>query len=142
MAALPCGERTTRASRSRYGSVDRRKIPVPEHPTTLGGYLRRRRAELDLTQLQVARKLAVTPETMSSWERDKSRPRWVYLPRLIDHLGFDPFKNPAFGSAGSNESSLVASLSPETGQSVGEMLRKKRLLLRKTQKEFATLLGK
>ena len=68
-----------------------RRIPVPKHPTTIGGHLRRRRLQLKIYQPEAARLLRVSTVTLSRWECDKVAPTPPYYPGIASYLGFDPF---------------------------------------------------
>jgi len=58
-------------------------------PTTLGKRIAsaRRRSEAKLTQAQIAEALGVTPQAVSGWERDESRPDIHKLEALASLLG-------------------------------------------------------
>ena len=60
--------------RDKYLPSHIRKIPVPKHPTTIGGHLRRRRLQLKIYQPEAARLLQVSTVTLSRWECDKVAP--------------------------------------------------------------------
>ena len=130
-----------RIPRAKYLPTHNRGIPVPRAPTTIGGHLRRRRLQLKLLQSEAARKLGVSTVTLSRWERDSVYPVWAHQPQLIEYLGHDPFTNPELGRPKGNETQFVAILSPEGPEFFGAALRKHRLGLRKSKKEFAQELG-
>jgi len=78
--ALPFCERTVRAP-----------VPKPGYPkqrTTLGERLRARRIDLGLTQKEAARRLAVHPASIRSWE-DGAKPSPFLALRVLDFLGSD-----------------------------------------------------
>jgi len=68
--------------------------PYKEAPETLGEHLRKRRMELGLLQRQVALQLGVSPFTYLTWEKDQLEPEVRMVPRIIGHLGYDPFPEP------------------------------------------------
>jgi hypothetical protein len=69
-----------------------RGVPIPREPTTLGGHLRRRRAQLHPGQSEASYALGVSTVTLSRWEGDKVVPTAPYHPRMVACLGIDPFK--------------------------------------------------
>ena len=68
-----------------------RKIPVPKHPTTVVGHLRRGRLQLKVYQPEVARLLHVSTATLSRWKCDKVAPTAPHYDRITAYLGFNPF---------------------------------------------------
>lgn len=53
-----------------------------------GKSIKKQRAELGLTQQEVAEKLSITRQTLSNWENDKSYPDLEQLIKLSDIYGF------------------------------------------------------
>lgn len=139
--ALPFCDRHVRIPRAKYLPSHNRGIRVPIEPTTIGGHLRRRRLQLKLLQSEAARRLEVSTVTLSRWERDRVCPTWPLQPRVVEYLGYNPFTNPELGMLKSNEPPFVAFLAPNEPDGIGVTLRKRRLELRKNQKEFAEELG-
>jgi len=138
---LPYCDRVVRVPRSKYLPSRNRGIPVPNAPTTIGGHLRKRRLELRRLQSEVARLLGVSTVTLSRWETDKVYPTWSQQPSIAEFLGFNPFTNPELGGPTGNETNGVASLSPTTPKTFGQLLRKRRLALRKNRAQLAQELG-
>jgi len=65
----------------------------PEHPSTIGEHLRKRRIELGLEQKQVADILEVHRGSIQNWERNKGEPLPVRIPGIIRLLGYIPFSS-------------------------------------------------
>lgn len=130
-----------RVSRSKYLPSKNRGIPVPNEPTTIGGHLRKRRLELRRLQSEVARQLSVSTVTLSRWETDKVYPTWSQQPVIAEFLGFNPFTNPELGRPKGNETHSVAPLSSTAPQTFGQLLRKRRLELKKNRAQLAQELG-
>jgi len=86
---LPFCESRICISRDKYLPSHIRKIPVPKHPTTIGGHLRR--LQLKICQPEAARVLRVSTVTLSRWECDKVAPTPPYYDRISAYLGFEPF---------------------------------------------------
>ena len=84
--------RSIRVVRASRAPLAIRGIPIPKSPLTIGGHLRRRRAELRLGQSQASYSLGVSTVTLSRWECDKVYPIAPYHPRIAEYLGYDPFK--------------------------------------------------
>lgn len=68
--------------------------PFDQTPQTLGDHLRRRRAELGLYQKEVALRLDVDEHTIINWEKDRTTPPVRLMPRIIDFLGYYPYRPP------------------------------------------------
>ena len=64
-AMLPLYDRVLTASRKEFLRLHNRGIPIPTQPTTVGGYLRRRRMQLGILQPEAARTLGVSTVTLS-----------------------------------------------------------------------------
>jgi hypothetical protein len=88
---LPLCERVIRIPRASLVPLRNRGIPIPRQPTTLGGHLRRRRAQLRLGQSEASYALGVSTVTLSRWECDKIYPTAPYHQRIVAYLGYDPF---------------------------------------------------
>jgi hypothetical protein len=88
---LPFCESRICIPRDKYLPSHIRRIPVPKHPTTIGGYLRRRRLQLKIYQPEASRILRVSTVTLSRWECDKVAPTPPHYRRIAAYLGFDPF---------------------------------------------------
>ena len=59
---------------------------IPVNPKTTGDYLLLKRIEADLSQPEVALKLAVTVRTIRAWEHDQSFPsqaQWLVLAGIL-----------------------------------------------------------
>lgn len=92
-------------------------------------------------QSEVARQLGVSTVTLSRWETDKVYPTWSQQATIAGFLGFNPFTNPELGRPTGNETHGVASLSPTTPQTFGQLLRKQRLALQQNRAQLAHELG-
>ena len=88
---LPIYQRTVRIARDKYLPSHNRGIPVPKHPETIGGHLRRRRLQLRIWQPEAARRLGVSMVSLSRWECDKVFPTAPQHPQIIEYLGYNPF---------------------------------------------------
>ena len=139
--ALPFCDRHVRIPRAKYLPSHNRGIPVPREPTSIGGHLRRRRLQLKIRQSEAARRLRVSTVTLSHWERDTVYQTWPLRPRVVEYLGYDPFTDPELGRPKGTETQFVAILARNGPDDIGAALRKRRLELSKTQKQFAKELG-
>lgn len=83
MVALPCCYLTLRARKPRNPAY-------PEHLTTLGDHIRKRRLDLGMHQKDVAALVNTTTSTVTNWEKDRTSPRLSFLPGLFDFLGYNP----------------------------------------------------
>ena len=68
--ALPFCERAILFPRNRYILHSERGLALPLIAVTLGEKLRRRRAELKMRQIELARLLGVSTVSISRWEPD------------------------------------------------------------------------
>jgi transcriptional regulator with XRE-family HTH domain len=138
---LPFCERRLTLPRTDVAPVWTRSFPIAKEPTTLGQHLKKKRFLAGVRQREAAVKLGVSCRTLSLWECDRIYPSWVFQPRLITYLGYDPFTNPTLGSPKRNEPSDVAFLSSEASASIGQKIKQYRLKSRKTRLQFASELG-
>ena len=134
---LPFCDRVVSKSLRNILPVWTRSWPVLRRPQTIGEHLRKKRLESGLRQAELARKLGISERTLSLWECDKVSPRWEHHSGIIEYLGHDPFPSCGLRDPYSNETTRVASLSPET---IGGRIRIRRLELRLTVKECAETL--
>lgn len=133
-AMLPSCDRVVSVPRKDVFPVWTRSFPVAKQPQTIGEHLRKKRLDSGLRQSQVAHKLVVSNRTLSLWECDRVYPTWDYHRRIIDYLNYDPFASCGLRDPYSNETAVVASLSPTT---FGERIRMRRLELKMTVKQCA-----
>jgi transcriptional regulator with XRE-family HTH domain len=66
----------------------------PVAPSTLGEHIRKRRLDLGLLQIEVARIIGVTESTVWNWEHE-IEPELRHIPKIIEFLGYVPFECPA-----------------------------------------------
>ena len=138
---LPFCDRTVGIARKDVAPVWTRSFPISKEPTTLGEHLKKKRFLAGIRQSEAALKLGVSKRTLSLWETDRVSPAWAFQPRLIAYLGYDPFNDPALGSAKGNEPSGVAFLSPDAPKSIGQKIQQFRLKSRKTRLQLAAEWG-
>jgi transcriptional regulator with XRE-family HTH domain len=62
-------------------------------PETLGEHIRKRRLDLGLLQIEVAKMIGVTESTMWNWEHG-TEPELRHMPKIIEFLGYVPFECP------------------------------------------------
>src|SRR5262245_47243940 len=86
---LPKWCRAIHFSLSNWIPCRNKGISISKKPTTLGQFLRRRRAELGLKQYQVAKQFGVSLVSVNKWERDLFIPKRQYFERLSKFLGFN-----------------------------------------------------
>jgi len=65
----------------------------PMQPKTIGEHLRKKRMELGLYQREAGSKIGVGASSIWNWEHGVE-PELVYIPRIIDFLGYVPFERP------------------------------------------------
>ncbi|MEW6409673.1 MAG: helix-turn-helix transcriptional regulator [Nitrospirota bacterium] len=75
-------------------SLPRPIIPpkgYPSIPISIGEHIRKRRIDLGLLQIEVARVIGVTESTVWNWEHG-TEPELRYMPKVIEFLGYVPFE--------------------------------------------------
>jgi DNA-binding transcriptional regulator YiaG len=82
---LPCLRHERRQAKPHPSSF-------PESPTTIGEHIRKRRAELGLFQMDVAKQLKVSDESINNWENGHTTPQINLMPRIISFLGYNPLE--------------------------------------------------
>ena len=71
----------------------------PKELKSLGNHLKKRRLDLKMLQKEVAEKLGTTVCTVRNWEKNRSNPSLVFIPKIIRFLGYTPYdtSNQDFG---------------------------------------------
>lgn len=138
---LPFCDRTVSVARKDFAPVWTRSWPIAKEPMTLGQHLKKKRFLAGMRQSEAAQKLGVSSRTLSLWEIDRVYPAWVFQPRLIAYLGYDPFDDQTLKKPESNETSDVAFLSTGVHFTTGQKIKQRRLQLKKTRKQLALELG-
>jgi transcriptional regulator with XRE-family HTH domain len=64
--------------------------PYPKELITYGDHLRKKRLDLNLSQPQVAKKINVSPDTITNWELNKNEPSLTQIPKIISFLEYSP----------------------------------------------------
>lgn len=67
-------------------------LSYPSEPSTIGEHIKKKRIELKLLQSDVATLFKVSTDCITYWENDRSTPQIKYAPKIIDFLGYSPFK--------------------------------------------------
>lgn len=62
-------------------------------PETIGEHIRKRRLDLGLLQIEVAKMIGVTESTVWNWEHG-TEPELRHMPKIIEFLGYVPFECP------------------------------------------------
>lgn len=62
-------------------------------PKNIGEHLKKRRLDLGLLQIEVAKIIGVTESTIWNWEHGTD-PELRYIPKIIEFLGYVPFECP------------------------------------------------
>ena len=93
----------------------------PRQLLTWGDHIRKKRLDQCLLQKDIALILKVNPDTIYNWENNRTDPELVFLPKIIEFLGYAPYFGPC--------------------RSLGEKIAKFRQSMGISQKSFAKLLG-
>lgn len=67
---------------------------INEPPNTLGDHIRKRRAQLAITQEHAAALARVSSFTLINWETGRTTPSIRHWPSVIGFLGYDPLPTP------------------------------------------------
>jgi DNA-binding XRE family transcriptional regulator len=65
----------------------------PAEPQTIGEHIRKRRLDLGLLQIEVARQIGVTESTVWNWEHGRA-PELRHMPAVLTFLGYVPWEEP------------------------------------------------
>src|ERR1043166_9367221 len=120
MDALPFCKVTLQRKRCLQGPYFVQRKNYPTNPKTIGEAIRKRRLDLGLRQVDVAKEIGCDEMTVVNWEKGHSTPRINYLANVVKFLGFDPFPN---------------------GETLAQQLIKRRKVRGVTQKALARELG-
>jgi transcriptional regulator with XRE-family HTH domain len=64
--------------------------PYHENPRTLGERLRKRRLELQMSQVEAGKRLGVKGARFGTWERDDIGPQAEFAAAIRSFFGYDP----------------------------------------------------
>ena len=92
----------------------------PKKLKILGDHIRARRLDLGLLQKDVAEIIGVTTDTITNWEKNRTKPMYWHYPRITEFLGYCPFERLNY---------------------IGERLRRNRFYQGLSQDEMAQRLG-
>jgi transcriptional regulator with XRE-family HTH domain len=68
------------------------EIQHVERPITIGQHIRKKRAQLRLTQKYVAEKIGVSEDSITFWENERVIPQIQFYPKIVEFLGYEPFE--------------------------------------------------
>jgi len=92
MDALPFCKVTLRRLRCPWGPYSTEKKGYPATPKTMGEQIRKRRLDLDLRQIDVAKIVGCDEMTVVNWEKGYATPRINHMPKVVEFLGFNPLQ--------------------------------------------------
>jgi len=92
----------------------------PSELQTIGDHIRARRLDLRIFQKDVAKRIGVTTDTITNWEKHRSTPTLRAWPAVLLFLGYDPRPD---------------------GRTIGEKLRLRRQALGLSWAEAARIIG-
>lgn len=73
-----------------WGPYSTEKKSYPASPKTLGEEIRKRRLDLNLRQIDVAKIVGCDEMTVVNWEKGHSSPRINRMAKIVEFLGFTP----------------------------------------------------
>ena len=79
-----------RAPRCGLGPYVERIKGYPTSPVGIGQHIRKRRLDLKLRQLDVAKIIGCDEMSVVNWEKGHSLPALCHMARIVEFLGFDP----------------------------------------------------
>jgi len=95
--------------------------PYPKNLKNIGDHLKKKRLDMNIQQKELAEKCGVTVCTIRNWEKNRSNPSLVFMPKIVQFLGYIPYE--------------------ASNQTFGEQIAAKRRLLGLRQKDLATSIG-
>ena len=72
----------------------RRAKAYPKEPITIGEHLLKRRIDLKLTKVAVAKQIGVSPSMIACWEDGLCKPEAANMKNVIDFIGYYPLEEP------------------------------------------------
>jgi DNA-binding transcriptional regulator YiaG len=61
---------------------------IPQNPTSLGEYIKKRRLEQGLSQKELSEMLNVNECTIWNWENNYFKPQKRFIPKTIEFFGY------------------------------------------------------
>jgi transcriptional regulator with XRE-family HTH domain len=92
MGSLPFCKATLRGVRCPWGPYATEKKGYPTTPKTLGDEIRKRRLDLNLRQIDVAKIVGCDEMTVVNWEKGYASPRINHMLKVVEFLGFNPLQ--------------------------------------------------
>ena len=92
MDALPFCKVTLRRLRCPWGPYSTEKKGYPATPKTMGEEIRKRRLDLNLRQIDVAKIIGCDEMTVVNWEKGYASPRINHMAKVVEFLGFNPLQ--------------------------------------------------
>jgi DNA-binding transcriptional regulator YiaG len=74
-----------------WGPYATEKKGYTTNPKRLGDEIRKRRLDLNLRQIDVAKIIGCDEMTVVNWEKGYASPRIHHMAKVVEFLGFDPF---------------------------------------------------
>ena len=66
----------------------------PDQPQTIGEHIAKRRIDLKLTKVAVAKRIGVSPSIITGWEKGTCNPDVAHMKNVIDFIGYYPLEEP------------------------------------------------
>ena len=88
---MPFCKVTLRRLRCPWGPYATEKKGYPATPKTLGEEIRKRRLDLNLKQIEVAKIIGCDEMSLVAWEKGYRTPRINHMGKVVEFLGFVPF---------------------------------------------------
>lgn len=73
-------------------TLDKPRRGYPKNPQTIGDHIRKRRMDTWMWQADLSKLLGVHEASIVLWETNKAAPSIRFYPKIIDFLGWNPFK--------------------------------------------------
>jgi DNA-binding XRE family transcriptional regulator len=67
-----------------------KSVKYPNELISISDHLRKRRLDLKLSQIAVARIIGVSEDTITYWENERTVPQMSLMPKIIRFLGYNP----------------------------------------------------
>jgi len=70
-------------------TVSRRPKGYTKQPKTIGEHLIKKRCDLKLTKVEMAKRMGIAPTVLADWEKSRCKPDAGHMKNVIEFIGYD-----------------------------------------------------